>query len=65
MGMGLNPDPEGPGKFGMGAGSGGGGAGWWTLGVNGLFGVDSDGGPSSVAQPPLLKPDADVIGGGG
>jgi len=35
------------------------------LGVNGRFGVDIDGAPSSVVQPPLLKEDADVIGGGG
>ena len=66
--MGLNPDPEGSGGCRMEAGSGGGGAGCWggvgwhTLGVIGLFGVDSDGGPSSVVQPPLLKPD---VGGGG
>ena len=34
------------------------------LGVNGLLGVDVDGAPSSVVQPPLLKEDADVMGGG-
>ena len=35
------------------------------LGVKGLFGVDADGAPSSVVQPPLLKEDADDVGGGG
>ena len=34
------------------------------MGVNGLLGVKADGGPSRVVQPPLLKPDTDVIGGG-
>jgi hypothetical protein len=46
----------------MGVGSGGGGGGWSMLGVNGLFGVEADGRPSSVVQPPLLKPD---VGRGG
>lgn len=64
-------DDEGSGRFRIGAGSGGGGegcwrgVGWYKFGVNGLFGVDTDGGPSSVVQPPLLKLDVDVIGGGG
>ena len=35
------------------------------MGVEGLSGLDADGGPSSVVQPPLLNPDVDVIGGGG
>ena len=34
------------------------------MGVSGLFGVDADGGPSRVVQPPLLKLDVDVVGGG-
>ena len=69
--IGLNPDFEGSGGVGMGAGSGGGGegkrggVGWYMLGVNGLSGVDIDGAPSRVVQPPLLKEDADVVGGGG
>lgn len=62
MEMGLNPDVEGVRRFGIGAGSGGGGGWWWTLGVNGLFGVEAEGGPSSVDQPPLLKPD-EIAGG--
>ena len=68
--MGLNPEIEGSGGFGAGAGSGGGtvlywgGVGWCALGVRGLFGVDADGGPSSVVQPPLLKPDVNVTGEG-
>ena len=35
------------------------------MGVSGLFGEDADGSPSRVVQPPLLKPDVDVKGGGG
>lgn len=68
---GLNPGFRGSGGFGIGAGSGGGGegsrggVGWNMLGVSGLFGVDVDGAPSSVVQPPLLKEYADVVGGGG
>lgn len=67
MEMGLNPDVEGARGSGIGAGSGGGGGWWWTLGVNGLFGVEAEGGPSSVDQPPLLKLDVnagDVTWGG-
>jgi len=35
------------------------------LGVRGLFGVDADGGTSSVVQSPLLKLDISVVGGSG
>jgi len=35
------------------------------LGISGLFGVDADGGSSSAIQPPLRKPDVDIMGGGG
>ena len=38
-----------------------GGVGWYMFGVDGLFGEDADGVPSSVVQPPLLKED---VGGG-
>lgn len=35
------------------------------MGVSSLSEVDTDGGPSSVVQSPLLKPDVDATGGGG
>lgn len=63
--VGPDPDVEGAGGFRAGAGSGGAGGRRFTLGVNGLLGVEADGEPSSVVQPPLLKPDTDVTGGGG
>lgn len=69
----MNPDVEGSGGFWAGIGSGGGGGARCMLGVNGLFGVEAEGSPSSVVQPPLLKLDGGRIvvmwcgseGGGG
>lgn len=60
----IGPNPGFEGSGGGGEGSLG-GVGWYMFGVNGLLGLDVDGAPSSVVQPPLLKGDAGVIGGGG